>query len=57
MSQQKTACRYRKWEECNKSAVTKEAKVMTKVVNKMSTQGRICHDQEAHVATKETRRQ
>ena len=49
MSRQKTTCRNKKWEECNKSAETKKVNVTTRFVSWMSTPGRI----KAPVATKE----
>ena len=56
MSRQKTACRYRKWEESNNSAETKKVYVTTRFFSRMSTLGKICYDKEAHVATNETGR-
>ena len=56
MSRQKTACRDRTWEECNKSAETKKDNVATRFVSWMSTPGRTCHDIKAPVAILETRR-
>ena len=56
MSQQKTACRDRTWEECNKPAETKKDNVATRFVSWISTLGRTCRDIKAHVAIIETRR-
>ena len=56
MSGQKTACRDRTWEECNKSAETNKVNVVTGFVNWMSTPGRTCREIKAPVATLETGR-
>ena len=56
MSRQKTTCRDRTWEECNKSAKTKKVNVATRFVNWMSTTGRTCQDIKAPVTTLETGR-
>ena len=40
-------------EECNKSAETKKVNIATRFVSWMSTPGRICHNIEAPIATKE----
>ena len=56
MWRQKTACRDRTWEECNKSAEIKKDNVATRFVSWMSTLGRTCCDIKALVATLETRR-
>ena len=53
MSQQKIPCRDRIEEECNKLAETKKVNVTTRFVSWMSTRGRTCHDNKAHVATLE----
>ena len=41
MSRQKTACRDKKWEECNKSVATKKVNVVTMFVSWMSTSGNL----------------
>ena len=56
MSRQKTACRDRTWEECNKSIETKKDNVATRFVNWMSTSGRTCRNIKALVATLKTGR-
>ena len=56
MSQQKTACRDRTWEECNKSVEIKKDNVATRFVNWMSTPGKTYHDIKAPVTTLETGR-
>ena len=53
MSRQKTVCRDRTWEECNKSTETKKINVATRLVSQMSTPGRTCRDIKAPVATLE----
>ena len=56
MSRQKTACRDRTWEECNKSTETKKVNVATRFVSWMSTSGKTCRDIKALVETLETGR-
>ena len=56
MLRQKTTCRDRTWEECNKSTETKKYNVATRFVSWMSTPGRTCRDIKAHVVTLETGR-
>ena len=55
MSQQKTVCHDRTWEECDKSETNKE-NVATRFVSWMSTPGRTCPDIKALVVTLETGR-
>ena len=57
MLRQKTACRDRTWEECNKLAKTKRDNVETRFVSWMSTSGRTCCDIKAHVMTLKTGRE
>ena len=56
MSRQKTMCRDKTWEECNKSAETKRYNVATRFVSWMSTSGRTCHGIKAPVAILKTGR-
>ena len=56
MSRQKTTCRDRTWEECNKTAETKKDNVATRFVSWMSIPGRTCRYIKALVATLETGR-
>ena len=56
MSQQKTACRDRTWEECNKLAETKKINVAIRFVSWMSTPRRTYRYIKVHVATLETGR-
>ena len=56
MSLQKTVCRDRTWEECNKSTETKKDNVATRFVSWVSTPGKTCCDIKALVATLETGR-
>ena len=56
MSLQKTACRDRTWEGCNKSAETKKVNIATRFVSWMSTPGKTYRDIKAHVTTLETGR-
>ena len=56
MLQQKIECRDRTWEECKKSAKTKNVNVATRFVSWMSTPRRTYRDIKAHVATLETGR-
>ena len=57
MSQQKTTCRNRTWEECNKSAEKKKDNVATRFVSWKSTSGRTCRDIKAPIATLKTGRE
>ena len=56
MSRQKTACRDRTWEECNKSAETKKDNVATRFISLILTSGRTCRHIKSHVATLNTER-
>ena len=56
MSRQKTACRDRTWEECNKSVETKKDNVTTRFVSWMSTSGTTCRNIKAPIATLKTER-
>ena len=56
MLRQKTACCYRTWEECNKSAETKKVNVVTRFISWMSTPRRTYRDISFYVATLETGR-
>ena len=56
MLRQKTACRDRRWEECNKLAETKKVNVATRFVSWMSTPRKTYRDIKAHVVTLETGR-
>ena len=56
MLRQKTVCRDRTWEECNKSTETNKINVATRLVSWMSTPGRTCRNIKAYVATLETKK-
>ena len=51
MSRQKTACRDRTWEECNKSVETKKGNVEIRFFSWISTSGTTCCDIKAPIAT------
>ena len=57
MSRQKTACRDKTCEECNKSAKTKRDNVATRFVSWMSTSGRTCRGIKAPITTLKTGRE
>ena len=56
MSRQKTACRDRTWEECNKPTETKKDNIATRFVSWISTPGRTYRNIKAPISTMETRR-